>query len=164
MLKFVNINLMISGSGSGWILLNSPIKGWKSRVGAVPLLWKLVTGWNIGQQLPLSSISMCRGMEFQSILGINEYFRQFLFVAIWINWLCVDERRTGRRIICVGMARRPHRAWCKMETLLTFLLSSNDSQSSSCFHFWRCSHVYSCLLRNEHPCVNMIVPTLNINT
>ena len=28
---------------------------------------------------------MCRGMEFQSmtVLDINEYFRQFLFVAIW---------------------------------------------------------------------------------
>ena len=88
--------------------------------------------------LSLSSISlMCRGMEFQSmtVLGINEYFRQFLFVAIWINWLCLDERRTGRRIVCVGMARRPHRAWCKMETLLTFLLSSNDSYSCSFFHF-----------------------------
>ena len=83
---------------------------------------------------------MCRGMEFQSmtLLGINEYFhdfRQFLFVAIWINWLCLDERRTGRRIVCVGMARRPQRAWCTMETLLTFLLSSNDSHSSSFFHF-----------------------------
>ena len=88
--------------------------------------------------LSLSSISlMCGGMEFQSmtVLGINEYFRQFLFVAIWINWLCLDERRTRRRIVCVGMARRPHRAWCKMETLLTFLLSSNDSHSSSFFHF-----------------------------
>ena len=83
---------------------------------------------------------MCRGMEFQTmtVLGINEYcydFRQFLFVAIWINWLCLDERRTGRRIVCVGMARRPQRAWCTMETLLTFLLSSNDSHSSSFFHF-----------------------------
>ena len=78
---------------------------------------------------------MCRGMEFQSmtVLGINEYFRQFLFVAIWMNWLCLDERRTGRRIVCVGMARRPDRAWCKMETLFTFLLSSNDSHSSSFF-------------------------------
>ena len=79
-------------------------------------------------------------MEFQSmtVLGINEYFhdfRQFLFVAIWINWLCLDERRTGRRIVCVGMARRPQRAWCTMETLFTFLLSSNDSHSSSFFHF-----------------------------
>ena len=27
MLKFANINLMISGSGSGWILLNSPKRG-----------------------------------------------------------------------------------------------------------------------------------------
>ena len=88
--------------------------------------------------LSLSSISlMCGGMEFQSmtVLGINEYFRQFLFVAIWINWLCLDERRPGCRIVCVGMARQPHRAWCKMETLLTFLLSSNDSHSSSFFHF-----------------------------
>ena len=93
--------------------------------------------------LSLPSISlMCRGMEFQSmtVLGINEYFhdfRQFIFVAIWINWLCLDERRTGRRIVCVGMARRPQRAWCRptMETLLTFLLSSNDSHSSSFFHF-----------------------------
>ena len=91
--------------------------------------------------LSLPSISlMCRGMEFQSmtVLGINEYFhdfRQFLFVAIWIDWLCLDERRTGRRIVCVGMARRPHRTWCTMETLLTFLLSSNDSHSSSFFHF-----------------------------
>ena len=79
-------------------------------------------------------------MEFQSmtVLGINEYFhdfRQFLFVAIWINWLCLDEQRTGRRIVCVGMARRPQRAWCTMQTLLTFLLSSNDSHSSSFFHF-----------------------------
>ena len=98
--------------------------------------------------LSLSSISlMCRGMEFQSmtVLGINEYFRQFLFVAIWINWLCLDDQRTGRRIVCIGMARRPHKAWCKMETLLTFLLSSNDSHSSSFFSFlWRCSHVFAC--------------------
>ena len=83
---------------------------------------------------------MCRGMEFQSmtVLAINEYFTQFLFVTIWINSnkkLCLDERRTGRRIVCLGMARRPVRAWCKMETLLTFLLSSNDSHSSSFFHF-----------------------------
>ena len=62
-------------------------------------------------------------------------YRKFLFVAIWINWLCLDERRPGRRIVCVGMTRQPHRAWCKMETLLTFLLSSNDSHSSSFFHF-----------------------------
>ena len=107
---------------------------------------------------------MCRRMECQSmtVLGINEYFRQFLFVAIWISWLCLDEWRTGRRIVCVGMARRPDRAWCKMKTLLTFLLSSNDSHSSSFSFLWPCSHVYSCLLRNEHPCVKMIVPTLNI--
>ena len=72
-------------------------------------------------------------MEFQSmtVLGINEYSRQFLFVAIWINWLCLDERRTGRRIVCVGMARRADGAWCKIETMFIFLLSSNDSHSSS---------------------------------
>ena len=141
MLKFVNINLMISGSGSGWILLNSPKRGGTSRVGAVHLLWKLVTQWlkycaTAALNLSLSSISlMCRGMEFQTmtVLGINEYFRQFLFVAIWISWLCLNERRTGRGIVCVGMARRPDRTWCKMETLLTFLLSSNDSHSSSFF-------------------------------
>ena len=47
---------MISGSGSGWILLNSPKRGGTSMVGAVPLLWKLVTGWNIGQQLLLTCL------------------------------------------------------------------------------------------------------------
>ena len=113
MLEFVNINLMIFL----WTVdldeyYSTPLKG----VERVWLVQFLCCYWlkywaTAALNLSLSSISlMCRGMEFQSmtVLGINEYFRQFLFVAIWINWLCLDERRTGRRIVCVGMARQPH--------------------------------------------------------
>ena len=136
MLKFVNINLMISGSWSGWILLNSPKR--VERVGLVQFL--CCENWLLAEILVNSCFKLVfvfNLMEFQSmtVLGINEYFRQFLFVAIWINWLCVDKWRTGRRIVYVGVTRRSHRAWCKMETLLTFLLSSNDSHSGSFFHF-----------------------------
>ena len=112
-----------SGSGSGWILLNSPKR--VERVGLVQFL--CCENWLLAEILGNSCFKLVfvyNLMEFQSmtVLGINEYFRQFLFVAIWINWLCLDERRTERRNVCVGMARRPHRAWCNMETLLTFLL------------------------------------------
>ena len=88
--------------------------------------------------LSLSSISLMGwGIAFQSMtdlgVGINEYFRQFLFVAIWLNWLCLNVRRTGRRIVCVGMARRPNKVWCNMQILFTFLISSSDSLSNSFF-------------------------------
>ena len=95
--------------------------------------------------LSLPSISlMCRGMEFQSmtVLGINEYFhdfRQFLLVAIWINDIdCVlmsgGPGAESFALVWQGDPIGLDVQW-RPCSALTFLLSSNDSHSSSFFHF-----------------------------
>ena len=94
--------------------------------------WTAVLNWT------LSSIDlMLFGRAFQSIsvLGINEFFRQFLLQDIWVYSVWRDARWTGRRVACSGIAGCHCNAWWKMDKRVYFLLSCSSSHSRSCFIF-----------------------------
>ena len=88
---------------------------------------------------------MCRGMEFQSmtVLGINEYFRQFLIVAIWINWLCLDELGPGAESFALVWQGDPIGLDVKWRPC-SLSFSPPMIPTPALFSFlWRCSHVYT---------------------
>ena len=96
---------------------------------------------------------MCRWVEFQSmtVLGINECLRQFLFVAIWINWHVLMSGGPGASFALVWQGDPIGLDVKWRPCSLSFSPPMIPTPAPFSF-LWCCSHVYSCLLRNEHPC------------